>query len=59
MAVVAHERDVRDEGRRRHADDGRAHEVTIVETHTPDAPFIFESSLLLLVSCVKLGPLRR
>jgi glutamate dehydrogenase len=26
-----------------HADDGRAHEVTIVETHTPDAPFIFES----------------
>ncbi len=25
------------------ADDGRAHEVTIVDTHTPDAPFIFES----------------
>ncbi len=25
------------------ADDGRSHEVTIVETHTPDAPFIFES----------------
>ncbi|MGI8671763.1 MAG: hypothetical protein ACR2LU_04070, partial [Luteitalea sp.] len=24
-------------------DDGGVHEVTIVETHTPDAPFIFES----------------
>ena len=39
--AVRHPDDAEDQAMAGH--DGGPHEVTIVETHTPDAPFIFES----------------